>query len=186
MSPKQIIIVVILATLFGTTVTSLFIKLKEKPKDSIITVDISPTPTKLMLSTWEDPAGFSFQYPSATTIDKHPEDSANYANLTLTLPSTDTIDIIVADNKFKNLDAWVGQNSAIDTTLGGIPAKKIIKEGITILACIDLEVLVTIKGKDISQIVDSWTFVYPTSIPSKVVVPPYSGPSDDGDVLEEE
>ena len=35
----------------------------------------------------------------------------------------------MADNTYKNLDAWVGQNSAIDTTLNGKPAKKIIEDG---------------------------------------------------------
>ncbi|PIU73586.1 hypothetical protein COS78_01440, partial [Candidatus Shapirobacteria bacterium CG06_land_8_20_14_3_00_40_12] len=123
---------------------------------------IAPTPTIApKLLTWSDPAGFSFEYSEGVAVNNHPEDTKNYANLTLTSASSEIMQITMSDNTFKSLDAWVGKNSAIDTTLGDKAAKKIIVDNQTTLACIDGDVLVTISGKDPSQIIDSWVFVYP-------------------------
>jgi hypothetical protein len=137
----------------------------------------------IKLLTWSDPAGFTFEYPEGVTINNHPEDTKNYANLTLTSTSFEVIQITMADNTFKNLDAWVGKSSAIDTTLSDKAAKKIIADGQTTLACIDGDVLVTVSGKDISFVTDSWVFVYPTPTVKKAIIPAVSDNS--GDVLEE-
>lgn len=149
----------------------------------VATASPTPTPTTVTLVTWTDEAGFSFQYPGGTNIDKHPEDTKNYANLTLTLPSRDIVTVVMSDNTFKDLDSWVGQNSALDTTFGGQPAKKISENGQETVACIDNGVLVKVTGKDVSGIVSSWTFIYPTSGISKNS---NTAPSSDENVLEEE
>ncbi|KKR67933.1 MAG: hypothetical protein UU09_C0018G0004 [Microgenomates group bacterium GW2011_GWA2_40_6] len=155
-------------------------------KTVIPTVTSIPTTPVPKLLTWSDPSGFTFEYPEGITINNHPEDTKNYANLTLSSASSEIMQITMTDNTFKSLDAWVGKSSAIDTTLGDKAAKKIIINNQTTLACIDGDVLVTITGNDISQVADSWIFVYPTptiGVTKKVVAPAVS--DDSGDVLEE-
>ncbi|MCX6726381.1 MAG: hypothetical protein NTY75_01010 [Candidatus Shapirobacteria bacterium] len=174
MTLKRILIVIVLAILVGTIATYYILKPKPVSPNTTEITSISPTPIPVALSTWTDEAGFSFQYPTGTLIDKHPEDTTNYANLTLTLPSQNTVNIIMADNTFKDL--------LINTTLGGKPAKKVIKDGVTTVTCIDNEVLVTITGQDISGIVDSWAFIYPT----KAVTKTSTSSDNSSDVLEEE
>ncbi|KKT82801.1 MAG: hypothetical protein UW80_C0031G0002 [Microgenomates group bacterium GW2011_GWC1_44_9] len=186
MFSKQILIPIGLFILIGGSTAYMFAKRSPdiKKPSALLSPMATPTqiPTKLL--TWTDEAGFSFQYPEGTTIDKHPEDTKNYANLTLTLPSKEEIEIVMSDNKFNNLDAWVSKNSALDTTLDGRPAKKIMLDDLETLACIDNEVIVTITGKDIAEIVKSWTFIYPTPAAASKTSAPSA--DDGGDVLEEE
>ena len=188
MFSKRIFISVAFLLLIGGLAAFIYSKNKTSSKKIAEVPSISPTPSPVTLLTWTDEAGFSFQYPEGTTIDKHPEDTKNYANLTLTLPSKDTVTIIMSDNTYKNLDAWVGQNSAFDTILDGRPAKKILENDLETIACIDNEVIVKITGKDISEIVKSWTFIYPTPTApknsTKTAAP--TSPSSDEDVLIEE
>jgi len=188
MSTKQISVVI--GLLISVAIVGVFFISRKNQKSDVVTpkTSVSPTPTSVSLLTWIDEAGFSFQYPEGTVIDKHSEDTKNYANLTLTLPSRETVNILVSDNQYKNLDAWVGQNSAFDTTLDGRPAKKILENDLETIACIDNEVIVKITGKDISEIVKSWTFIYPTTTVSKnspkTTTP--ASPASDEDVLIEE
>jgi hypothetical protein len=184
MTFKQIVVPVALLLLVGGFVIFYLSRPKSVPQETVKATFISPTPTPVKLLTWTDEAGFSFQYPDGTSIDKHPEDTKNYANLTLTLPNKDSVSVIMSDNSFKDLDAAVGQNSALDTTLGGTPAKKFFKDGQETVVCIDNGVLVTITGKDVTQIVNTWVFVYPTQ--AATVNSQTTGNSDGGDVLEEE
>lgn len=184
MSKKQIPVIIILLLLGASAIFFLFSSKQDVKKSApIITPSPTPTAVPVTLVTWTDEAGFSFQYPEGTEIDKHPEDTKNYANLTLTLPSREIINIKMSDNSFKNLDAWVGDNSAIDTTLEGRPAKKIKLDGLETVASIDNEVLVTIEGKNVAGIVNSWTFIYPTAAPAKKIT---TQVSEDTNVLEEE
>lgn len=187
MQSKQIIIAVSALFLIGLSAFLLLPKdKKEVKKESVINlVSPTPTPTPVKLLTWTDSdAGFSFQYPEDSTVDKHPEDNENYANLTLSSPSGEKINIIMADNKYKDLDRWAGDNPGVDTTLDGRPAKKIIEGEVETVACIDNEVIVTISGKDVSKILDSWTFIYPEK--KTVKSAPAAAPVDSGDVLVEE
>ena len=45
---------------------------------------VSGTPIPVKLLTWNDPNGFSFQYPEGLVINKHDEDRENYAYLEFT------------------------------------------------------------------------------------------------------
>ncbi|EKD52596.1 MAG: hypothetical protein ACD_61C00296G0003 [uncultured bacterium] len=183
MNSKQILVAIVLFVLIGGTAT--YFIFGRHPETQKTTEKPTPTPTAIPVKmlTWTDEAGFSFQYPEGTSIDNHPEDKKNYANLTLTLPSKDIVTIIMSDNTFKNLDAWVGKNSALDTTLDGQPAKKILTDDLETIACIDNEVLVTITGKDTTDLAKSWVFIYP----SPTATAKSTNTSDDGgDVLEEE
>lgn len=89
--------------------------------------------------TWEDEAGFRFDYPEGVEIDKNEEDDENYAHVELTHPDhPGTVIVWVSDppllrNKpVVTVTEWVesqakfaGANT-LDSTLGGEPAKKII------------------------------------------------------------
>lgn len=115
---------------------------------------------KVEMVTWNDPAGFSFQYPNNITIDKHDEDTENYAHLELTDPKHPGRIIIWAkDTTYTDVSMWVTKDvtlkdaAVIDTTLGGKPAKKIIlaqsassgKKLIT--GAIDEQILFTIEAE---------------------------------------
>lgn len=45
--------------------------------------DVTPMPTPKLLM-WDDPAGFTMQYPEGLTLNKHDEDTVNYAHVELT------------------------------------------------------------------------------------------------------
>lgn len=85
------------------------------------------------LVVWDDPAGFTFQYPEGVSIDKHDEDKDNYAHVEITNSShPGSIIVWAKDTTAGDVTAWVrteqqfsGANS-IDTTLGNIAAKKIL------------------------------------------------------------
>lgn len=91
----------------------------------------SSTPGKLTL--WDDPAGFTFQYPQGLTIDKHDEDKDNYAHVELTDSSHPGGVIVWAkDTTAVDAVAWVRTDkqftnaTIFDTTLGETAAKKIL------------------------------------------------------------
>lgn len=97
------------------------------PGETVIT---TPTPT-VEMTTWNDPAGFSFQYPKDLTINNHEDDNDNYAHVELTSKDyPGNIIVWASDLTVKDLNAWVKKfypsSTSIDTTLGGEPAKKIL------------------------------------------------------------
>ena len=133
-----------------------------------------PTPTiapkELVL--WEDPAGFSFKYPSDLTVNKHDEDTKNYAHVELTSTGhSGNIIIWVKDTTYQTIAAWIKGDKtvntapSVDTTLGGKEAKKISlvqsasggKKMIT--GAIDVDVLVTIEA-DMQTDEPYWTEIY--------------------------
>ncbi len=180
---KQIAVTILLFILIGGA-AAYFLSGKPNTQKTAAVAAVTPTPTQAPANmlTWTDLAGFSFKYPEGTNIDNHPDDTKNYANLTLTLPSKNIVNVVMADNTYKNLDVWAGENSAIDATLDGRPAKKILKDDLQTIASIDNGVLVTITGQDIADTVKTWTFIYPSPTTAK------SAPASDngGDVLEEQ
>ncbi len=185
MSTKQILIVAVILLLAGGATYFVISNNRQAPKTTPIAVTPTPTPSPVALSTWVSDAGFSFQYPQGSKVDEHPEDNKNYANLTITFPSQEVVSVIMADNTFKNLDAWVGKNSAFDTTLDGRPAKKILENDKETIACIDNDVIVTISGSNISGIAKSWTFIYPTPTVATTKKVKTVAPTEEN-VLEEE
>lgn len=90
------------------------------------------------LLTWNDPAGFTLQYPQDLTVNKHDEDKDNYAHLEFTHKDhPGSIIIWAKDTTAADITAWVRTEktfagaSILDTTLGGQPAKKILLTGTT-------------------------------------------------------
>ncbi len=145
MTIKQILITVVLITVIAF---SAFFILKPKTTSQNYSLNneltpSTPSPTPIILLTWIDPAGFSFQYPQGTVVDKHPEDDKNYANLTLTFPDNTTAQIIMSDKTASNT---------------------------TTATFTDNDVVVTVTGnKDL--IIKSWQFIYPTPTTGKTVAP---------------
>ena len=86
---------------------------------------VIPTPTpNIELTTWTDEAGFSFKYPKDLSVNKHEEDPDNYAHVELTHNAHPGKIIVWASDA---PSVWPPKGtSAIDTTLGGEPAKKIL------------------------------------------------------------
>jgi len=86
-----------------------------------------PTPTavpEVTLTTWTDPAGFSFQYPKDLSVNTHEDDNVNYAHVELT-SATHSGSIIVWASDVSS--AWPPKGgTSIDTTLGGVVAEKIL------------------------------------------------------------
>lgn len=99
----------------------------------------NPTPTvapKLVL--WDDPAGFTFQYPEGLTVNKHDEDKVNYAHVELTDSSHPGSLIVWVKDVPKGVTDAVSWGKKVatpssalsfDTTFGGQPAQKIMISG---------------------------------------------------------
>ncbi len=91
---------------------------------------VTPNPTLEELSTWTDPADFSFQYPKSLSLNPHNEDQANYAHVELVSAShSGSLIIWVKDTNVDTIDGWVIQQkikNAIDSELAGTAAKKVL------------------------------------------------------------
>ncbi len=92
----------------------------------------TPTPA-VEMTTWDDPAGFSFQYPKDLSVNNHEEDNDNYAHVELTSKEhPGNIIVWVSDlpKGVTTLDSWVKKiystSMTLDTMLGGETAKKVL------------------------------------------------------------
>ena len=189
MQLKKMLLVVVLTILAGVIV---FFIIRPKPKKVEMSPVLSPSPTPISvtLATWNDEAGFSFLYPEGITIDKHAEDTVNYANLTFTDKDQGSIDIVMSDND-NTLDKWT---NAIDTVLGEKDGKKNMTDTGMTIGVVDNDVLVTLtRTTKLSplleaawqNITDSWKFVYPTPKAAQKTQTT-TIEVDGGEVLEEE
>lgn len=153
-----------------------------------------PTTVKSKLLTWNDPAGFTFQYSSELSINNHPEDQVNYANLEITASGkTGSILIMASDTKLKKIVDWEKtQTKSSAATLGGKEAKEIsLSTGETAIGSIDSAILFTIKmtpgndsvfwQKNYDKIISSFGFWYPTPAQSSS-----GGGGGSSDIIEEE
>lgn len=128
---KYIIIAVTVFVVVGAGFVYFF---QKKPPVITPGESVVPTPTPTVaLTTWDDPAGFSFQYPKDLTVDKNEEDNENYAHVELTSSShPGSVIVWVSDlpKGVTTVDSWVKKlystATAIDTMLGGEPAKKVL------------------------------------------------------------
>ena len=98
------------------------------------------TPSPVSSKIWDDPAGFTFQYPEGLMLNKHEEDNENYAHVELTDASHKGNVIVWVKDAPKGksrkvvtlLAEWIESDTRfdsaniLDTTLGGKPAKKIL------------------------------------------------------------
>lgn len=107
-------------------------KKSSRIQGSTSTVGALPTPSPV-LALWNDPAGLTFRYPEGLVIDKHDEDTQNYAHLEMTNRNhRGNVTIWAKDTTAVDLQSWVRTDARfkganiIDTTLGNISAKKIV------------------------------------------------------------
>jgi hypothetical protein len=139
---KQWLIVVVLGITFsGVIAAVIFFWPKGHKTESIsqnATAEPSASPT-VKLVTWDDPAGFTFEYPEGIDINKHDENTTDYAQVEMTSkdhPGTVTVwakDIpFVRGSAITTVSDWVSSEAAfkdanqIDTVLGDQNAKKIL------------------------------------------------------------
>lgn len=135
---KPVVFVIVgglLLGLLGAGVYMYFFQKNTTPTD-VVTGDALPSPTPAMtLLSWDDPAGFTMQYPADVTVNKHEEDMVNYAHVELTHqahPGSIVIWVKDLPKGVTNTVTWSKQaatpSSAIsfDTTLGDQPAQKIL------------------------------------------------------------
>jgi len=203
---KKVLIILALVVVIGVIGGLLWFRSRQTAPEVLSptqrTSEVTPTQTGKNLLTWNDQAGFTFQYQPGMKINKHDEDQENYAHLDLYLDSKDgAVKILASDTKYKTVGDWAtkekknAQTGTVktETTLSGKPAMKITfpetKE--TIIGIIDEGILFTIEltpdkegswQKVFDQTVSSFTLVYPTAAPSSQG----SSAGSDSDVVEEE
>ena len=144
-STKILLIVILL--IFLLLVFSLLRRRGDEELVSPLTERSMAQEEEFVLTNWEDPAGFSFDYPEILEIDLHEEDEINYAHLELTREGSEgRILIIVNDSDYDTLEEWfeedeeVKDGSSLDTEVAGTKAKRVASgEGKEITSLIDLD-----------------------------------------------
>lgn len=132
---RPIVILLVLGLLLGIAGAGAYLYFSQNTTSQPSTeADIAPTPTPKMVL-WDDPAGFTMQYPEGIQLNKHDEDKENYAHVELTDPGHPGGVIVWVKDLPKGVADTVSwgkkmstPSSAIsfDTTLGGNPAQKIL------------------------------------------------------------
>ncbi|OGG13281.1 hypothetical protein A3D77_05465 [Candidatus Gottesmanbacteria bacterium RIFCSPHIGHO2_02_FULL_39_11] len=127
MSKKVLFIILFLVVISGGIGYYFWNKGKETNLMPASLIEVLPTPTPILLN-WDDPAYFIFEFPKEATIDAHPENKNDYAQVELKVDShPGGITVWSKDTTASSLDDFIKQSKidgALDTTLGGIPAKK--------------------------------------------------------------
>lgn len=141
----------------------------------------TPTPTPVQLLIWNDPNGFSFQYPDGLTINKHGEDKENYAHIEFTHPDHPGKLIVWGKDLAKGVTdtaSWVKNEkrfigaSVLDTELGGQKATKIMVEGITrmlVVGTVNDTIIWSVEAN--LEDAEFWTGVHTTIANSFAFVP---------------
>lgn len=136
---------------------------------------------------WEDPAGFSFEYPDEIEIDIHVEDEANYSFLTLSSKERKgKLDIICNDSQYADIDEWlsedslVKQGSGLETQVASVSGQRVaLGNGREITAFIDWDkVIYTIDKTPFDSAqdkpeeeVDYWDQIYTHILSSFKLIP---------------
>lgn len=117
------------------------------------------------LKEYQDPVGFSFNYPDNLSLAKNEiEDSSVYSDLQLfSKDISGSLNLKIADSRFASLGDWLKSNkiasaSAKETSLGNIKALEAKLSDRLILAVLDQGVLFTIEMPALEQ--DYWRQVY--------------------------
>lgn len=102
-----------------------------------ITTPVVQAPQKMVIdyATWKDPLDVSFSYPAGAVVNKHDEDKENYMHVDITSATYSGGLVLWAKDFPKgvtDLSSWAKKETAsgsgviVDTTVGGVDAKKII------------------------------------------------------------
>lgn len=158
----------------------LFLSPKQDAPAIVVSQTPTPTPTVHLLS-WNDPAGFTVQYPQDLTVNKHDEDTENYAHVEFTHEKHPGSLIIWVKDLPKGVAdtlAWGKSAStpssalSFDTTLGGKQAQKILVSGtptVTQIGVVYDGVLWVVEG--IATDEPYWQSVFDTVINSFAFTP---------------
>lgn len=176
MKEKLPILLIIVAILMAFTLA--FFLLRKPSQKPPLSEKSLPMEEEFPLKTWEDPAGFSFNYPEILEIDIHEEDEVNYAHLELTQEGKmGRVLIIANDSDYDTLEDWLAEDkevkglSSLDTEIADLPAKKVaLKEGKEIAAFIDLDQVIYTIIKE-PQGEDFWRQAYRAILDSFVLIP---------------
>lgn len=138
---KLVIIVAVVLVLISALGAGAYFWFTSAPKPvemTDTTLEATPAP-KIKAQLWDDPAGFTFEYPEDATVDKHDEDQINYAHVELTHPDhTGSIIVwakdlpVVKGKAITDVDAWIESElefkdaNILSTNLGDELAKKIL------------------------------------------------------------
>lgn len=133
MNKKIAIVFISVSLVLVTLVLVFYLQFKSK----IVTVSpvAKSTPPSVLeeISTWDDPAEFSFQYPKSLSLNPHNEDQVNYAHVELTsVTHLGSLIVWVKDTTADTIDNWVSKEkikNSIDSNLDGLPAKKVFTTG---------------------------------------------------------
>lgn len=170
--------------------------------DQVAVAVASPAPSPAEeLAVWEDQSQFTFQYAKSLTINPHEEDTVNYAHVELTHPQhPGRIIAWTKDSATPSIDDWVKKEkitTAIDTTLGGLPAKKTLgeKENTQFISSVRNGYLYQIEA-DLSdrsywepvlnQVITSFAFTEAEPVPKEQSAPAAGSNESSGDYIEEE
>lgn len=135
---KKVFVIVISGILLGLLGAGgylWYMSRQEKSKDA---ASLEKPLEKIPISyiTWKDPLGVSFSYPNDAIIDKHDEDKENYMHIEITSATHSGGLVLWAKDLPKgvtDVSSWAKKETAattgviIDTTLGKIDAKKILR-----------------------------------------------------------
>jgi hypothetical protein len=183
---NPVVLIVAIGIVAGIVGAGVYIKETNKKKASEQPIQSQLSTSDLLpnLLTWEDQAGFSFQYPEGLRVDRHDEDTQNYAHIEFTEPEhAGNVTIWAKDTTATSVDAWVstvpefaGAN-LIDTTLGGKPAKKILLPSPKriIVGALDVDVIVTVEALSTTPY---WDDVADTMVGSFAFIPLASESTD--------
>lgn len=132
---------------------------------------------------WEDPAGFSFEYPDELKVDVHPDDESNYSFLTFTSEKfPGKLEITCNDTQYKDVAEWgkedslVKQASGLETKIADLPAYKVVLgQGREIMAVIDWDEVIYIldktPGEDKEENLAYWGEIYSHLLDSFKLIP---------------
>lgn len=130
MNKKLVLIICAISAILVTAVLVVFLKLKSGVFTSPVS-KVQPTPVVVEeTAAWTDPAQFSFNYPKTLMLNSHDEDQENYAHVELT-SATHSGNLVVwaKDTTADTIDSWITAkkiSGAIDSSLGDVPAKKVL------------------------------------------------------------
>ncbi len=153
---RGLIVIVVGVSLGGLGSGYVLYQKQHAPTVTPAQVVSTPSPQAPQLTTWNDPAGFSFQYPKELSLNKHDEDDQNYAHLEFTSKDNPGNLIVWAkDTTAQDVAGWVKSDkrfsgvNIIDTTLGGQPAKKIListPQKMLITGTVDENIVFTVES----------------------------------------
>ncbi len=136
---KPVVMILVGGLILGGIGAGAYLYFSPKSQNSVEVTGVNVIPTSApTLLMWDDPSGFTMQYPDDVTVNKHEEDQVNYAHVEITNTAHPGGIIVWVKDLPKNVTntiTWgkvaATPSSAIsfDTTLGGQPAQKILVSG---------------------------------------------------------